>query len=430
MSASSSEASNLCLFASMPEANRARRGVVIIGAGQAAAQAIASLRQEGYTGSIVMVGEEKFLPYQRPPLSKGFLSGDLPVERLMLRPSEFYERANVDCLLGVPASNVDPDARIVTLQTGRQIPYDSLIFATGGRPRRLDCPGSDNPNIYYLRNIRDAEALRARFQPGARLTIVGGGYVGLEVASIAIKRGLSVTLLEFAPRVLSRVACSELASFYEQVHREAGVEIITGTAIGSVESGEAGLRVTTTDGISLDTDFILAGIGQLPNVELAQAAGVACDNGIIVDEDGRTSVDGIYAAGDCASHPSAIYQCNLRLESVPNAIEQARTVAATICGQSRPYRQLPWFWSDQFDLKLQIAGISRGYDQVVLRGDPSARSFAVFYLKERRLIAVDAVNKTLEFVAAKPLIEAKTLIETVLLQDESIPLASVVLTPV
>jgi 3-phenylpropionate/trans-cinnamate dioxygenase ferredoxin reductase subunit len=406
----------------MPERGAIVEPVVILGAGQAAAQTIVSLRQEGYEGRIVLIGDEPFLPYQRPPLSKAFLAGELARDRLLLRPPEFYARAGVELMLGTPAVQIDRESKQVVLADGRRIDYQTLVLATGGRPRHLDCPGAEHPSVHYLRSIADAEALRERLHAGARLAIIGGGYVGLEVAAVAVKKGLSVTLLEFAPRVLSRVACAEVAQFYEQVHSASGVCIVTGCGVAAIEPIEGGVRVRTSAGNAIDADLVLAGIGQLPNVELAQAAGIVCDNGIVVDDEGRTSAPDIYAAGDCTSHFSAVYGYHLRLESVHNAVEQARSVAAAICGKSRPYRQVPWFWSDQYDLKLQIAGVNRGYDQTVLRGDPQSRSFAVFYLQEGRLLAVDAINRTAEFIAAKPLIEAHARIAADLLRDPDVPL--------
>jgi 3-phenylpropionate/trans-cinnamate dioxygenase ferredoxin reductase subunit len=356
--------------------------VIIAGAGQAAGQAVASLRQEGFDGRIVLVGAEPVLPYQRPPLSKAFLAGTLPLERLFLKPPAFYEQARVDTLLGVAVTELDAAGRQVRLDDGRELAFDHLLLATGGRARRLDCPGADHPRLHYLRTVADVDGIRAALRPGARLVLIGGGYVGLEIAAVAAKLGLAVTVLEAAPTVLA--------------------------------------RVVTGDGERIDADLVIAGIGLLPNVELAQAAGLVCDNGIVVDEECRTSAPGIFAAGDCTQHPNAIYDSRLRLESVHNAIEQGKTAAAAMCGKARPYRQVPWFWSDQYDLKLQTAGLNRGYDQVVMRGSTDSRSFAAFYLCDGRLLAVDAVNRPVEFMVAKALIANRTVIAPERFADERI----------
>jgi 3-phenylpropionate/trans-cinnamate dioxygenase ferredoxin reductase subunit len=394
--------------------------VIIAGAGQAAGQAVASLRQEGFDGRIVLVGAEPVQPYQRPPLSKAFLAGTLPLERLFLKPPAFYEQARVETLLGVAVTELDAAGRQVRLDDGRELAFDHLLLATGGRARRLDCPGADHPRLHYLRTVADVDGIRAALRPGARLVLIGGGYVGLEIAAVAAKLGLAVTVLEAAPTVLARVTCPAVARFFESVHRQAGVTIRCATTVTGIEGDASLARVVTGDGQRIDADLVIAGIGLLPNVELAQAAGLVCDNGIVVDEECRTSAPGIFAAGDCTQHPNAIYDSRLRLESVHNAIEQGKTAAAAICGNARPYRQVPWFWSDQYDLKLQTAGLNRGYDQVVMRGSTDSRSFAAFYLRDGRLLAVDAVNRPVEFMVAKALIANHTVIAPERLADERI----------
>lgn len=374
---------------------------LILGGGQAGAQGAASLRQEGFGGRILLVGEEPLPPYQRPPLSKAFLAGELAQERLLIKPGAFYRQHDIELLLGVRATGLDTTARQLQLADSRSLAYDQLLLATGGRPRRLDCPGADHPRLRYLRTVADVEQLRPDFRPGTRLVVIGAGYIGLEVAAVAAKNGLQVTVLEAAPRVLARVAGADISAFFDRIHSQAGVAIRCDTGVEAIE-GDAGLaRVRTAQGDLLDADLVLAGIGLLPNVELAEAAGIACDNGILVDELGRTSAPGVFAAGDCTNHPNGIYECRWRLESVHNAIEQAKTAAATMAGKSKSYHQVPWFWSDQYDIKLQTAGINRGYDQAVIRGDPATRSFAVFYLRAGRLLAVDAVNRPAEFIAAR-----------------------------
>lgn len=392
--------------------------IVIIGAGQAAAQAIVSLRQEGYDDGIVLVGDEPHLPYQRPPLSKAFLTQALAPERLLIRPRMFFEAARVETLLEARAAAIDPARRQVVLSDGRVLPYRQLLLATGGRPRRLDCLGADHPRVAYLRSVADAQSLQQTLRSGRRLAIVGGGYVGLEVAAAAIKKGLAVTLIEAAPRILARVAGTALAEYYEDVHRHAGVRLLTGSGVSAIKAVDDGLELHTTDGHTIGTDGVLAGIGLLPNQELAAEAGVACDNGIAVDENARTSVPDVFAAGDCTSHVSTLYDRHVRLESVQNAIEQAKSAAAAMCGKSRPQQQVPWFWSDQYDLKLQTAGLSSGHDEWVIRGDPASRSFSVFYLLRGRLIAVDAVNRAADFAAAVPLIASRAHIAPRQLADE------------
>ncbi|MCI4675212.1 NAD(P)/FAD-dependent oxidoreductase [Candidatus Mycolicibacterium alkanivorans] len=395
--------------------------VLVVGGGQAGGQAVASLRSNGFDGRIVLIGAESVLPYQRPPLSKAFLAGSLPVERLFLRPPAFYEKARVDVMLGVCVTGMDINQRQVTLDDGRELEFDRLVLATGGRPRPLSCPGADSPILHYLRTVADVEGIRAKLRPGARLVLIGGGYIGLEIAAVAAKLGLMVTVVEAEPTVLARVTCPDVAQFFEAEHRRAGVTIRCATTVTGIEQVGSAARVLTADGESFDADLVIAGIGLLPNVELASAAGLTCDNGIVVDELCETSEPGIYAAGDCTQHPSEVYGCRLRLESVHNAIEQAKTAAAAICGSAKPYRQVPWFWSDQYDLKLQTAGLNRGYDQVVLRGDPDTRSFAAFYLHDGRMLAVDAINRPIEFMAAKSLIAERAVIDGERLADERIP---------
>lgn len=395
--------------------------VAVIGGGQAGAQTIASLRAEGFTGNVVLLGDEPTLPYQRPPLSKAFLAGELARDRLLLKPAGFYQQSEVDVRLNTIATGIDHPQRLITLDSGQSVAYDHLVFATGGRPRPLTSPGADHPALHYLRTLSDVDGIRKRFHSGARLVVIGGGYIGLEVTAIARKCGLQVTVLEFAPIVLGRVTCPEVANFYTDIHRQAGVDIHCNTGVEHIEDDNGTAIVVTTTGERLTADLIIAGIGLLPNVELAESAGVDCNNGIIVDAQCRSSTPGIYAAGDCANHPSILYGTRLRLESVHNAIEQGKTVAAAICGKDKPYNQVPWFWSDQYDIKLQTAGICRDYDQIAVRGDPATRSFAVFYLRDGYLIAVDAINRPVEFITARQLIPRRPQICTQRLSDESIP---------
>lgn len=395
--------------------------VLVVGGGQAAAQTVASLRVEGFPGNIVLVGSEPVLPYQRPPLSKAYLAGQLANERLLLRPQAFYEQQRVETHLGVSVTGVRISERKAKLSDGRVLAFDHLVFATGGRPRRLNCPGGDHPGLYYFRDMADVQAIQPRLKAGARLVLIGGGYIGLEIAAVASKLGLKVTVLEAMPSLLARVTCVDVATFYRREHERHGVDIRCGMTVSGIGSSEENPQVMTQEGGVVDADLVIVGIGLLPNVELAEQSGLSCNNGIVVDDHCRASIGGVYAAGDCTQHPSAVYDAILRLESVPNAIEQGKTVAATICGKSKPYRAVPWFWSDQYDIKLQTAGLNRGYDQVVMRGKPDARSFAAFYLREGRLLAVDAINRPVEFTLSKTWIAERLHIPAERLADESIP---------
>ena len=393
--------------------------VVIIGGGQAGAQAAVSLRKEGFSGAITLVCEEPELPYQRPPLSKTYLAGELPKERLFIKPAAFYEKAKIDLLLGVRVSAIDTNKQLLSLDNQQSLPYNHLVFATGGRVRPLHCPGIEHHHVHYLRTLADVDAMHDKFKPGKRLVIIGGGYVGLETAAVAVKHGLEVSVLVARPTALGRVTSKVVGQFFEQAHRSAGVNLQSSTDVEHLEGDDEEV-VVTTRGALLAADLVIVGIGLLPNVELAESAGILCEDGINTDQYGRTSITNIYAAGDCANHPSAIYRRRMRLQSVQNAIDQAKTVAATICGKNKPYTQIPWFWSDQYDLKLQTAGVNTGYDEIVLRGDPETRSFAAFYLRAGQLLAVDAINRPAEFVAARNIINKNLVVSATRLSDESI----------
>ncbi len=378
--------------------------IVIVGGGQAAAQAILTLRQKKFDGRITLVGEEDLPPYQRPPLSKKYLAGELDRERLFLRPRSFYEKNGVELRLGVRAEELNPDGRRVRLDDGRTLEYDGLLLATGSRVRRLDIPGSDLPGIHYVRDVADVDAITESVQPGKRLVVVGAGYIGLEVSAVAVTRGLEVTVLEAVDRVMARVVCPEVSQFYFDYHTRSGVDIRCGTMIGGFIGDECVEAVATADGEQIPCDLAIVGIGIEPVVELASSAGLTCENGIRVDEYARTDDEPIVAAGDCTNHPSRLYGRRIRLESVQNAIDQAKVAAVSLLGGDQPYDTVPWFWSDQYNLKLQIAGLSQHHDQVVLRGDPDANGFAAFYLGDGNLLAVDAVNSPKEFMLGKRLI--------------------------
>ena len=378
--------------------------IVIVGGGHAAGQAAASLRQEKYEGEIVIIGEEPHIPYQRPPLSKQYLAGEYGLDRVHLRPGRFYESKNIRVRSGVRVESIDPDRRRVACSDGAEIGYDKLLLATGARPRRLATPGSDLPGIHYLRTIADVDAIKEDFQPRRRIAIVGGGYIGLEVAAIAIKAGLAVTVLEMEDRILKRVTTPTMSSFYDDIHTEQGVEVRTGMRAESFAGTDRLTGVVCADGEIVPADVAVVGIGIEPNVELAEAAGLDCNNGIVVDEFTCTSDPNIFAAGDCTNHPNPVLGRRLRLESVPNAMEQSRVAAANLADNPKTYANVPWFWSDQYDLKLQMVGFSTEGDRQVLRGDPGTRQFAVFHFDGDTLVAADAVNSAREFMVARQLV--------------------------
>jgi len=396
--------------------------IVIAGAGHGAGQVVASLRHHEFTGRIVLLGEEPYLPYQRPPLSKKFLAGELPAERLHFKPASFYDAPEIDVRLNTRVGRIDRDARRIITEAGDEIDYDSLVLAVGSRVRRVGADGSMLAGIHYVRNIADVEAIRADMAGARNVVVVGAGYIGLEVAAVCRQRGLQVTVIEMADRVMSRVVSPNVSDYYQLEHTDRGVKLLLSTGLARFEGKRRVRRVVTDAGQSLAADFVVVGVGIVPNIELASAAGLEVDDGIVVDDTCRTSDPNIYAIGDCTMHPNAIYDRQLRLESVHNALEQAKTAAANICGEEVHYCQVPWFWSDQYDLKLQIAGLSQGYDEVVLRGDPASGSFACFYRRDGILIAVDAINSPREYVQSKPLIAARARVDAEKLADADVML--------
>ncbi len=395
---------------------------VVVGGGHAAGQAVARMRQNGYEGEIILIGDEPYVPYQRPPLSKQYLAGELSLERVLLRPQQFYADKQIELKLGRSVESVDAKSKMIDLDGGETLAYGKLLLATGGRARRLPLPGSDHPAIHYLRDIRDVDSIRAKVFAGARLIIVGGGYIGLEVASVGTKLGVDVTVLEMEPRVLARVTSERMSDYYESLHVSRGVRVVTGArAVGFEDLGER-VRVQCADERAFEADIVIIGAGILPQVELAEGAGLASENGILVDERCATSDPDIYAAGDCTNHPNPLLGRRLRLESVPNAMEQARVSADNMCDKPATYAAIPWFWSDQYELKLQMAGFSTGADEEVLRGDPTENNFAVFYLKANQIIAVESVNTPREFMAARKLIESGKHVDVKRLADSQTPL--------
>ena len=401
--------------------------IVIVGGGQAAGQACASLRQEGYEGALTLVSEEPRPPYQRPPLSKQYLSGEQGIERVSLRPEKFYEDNNVELVLGVAVTQLDCDGREVKLAGGRSLGYDKLVLATGSRVRRLDgLPGADLGGIHYLRTIEDADGIRQGLSAAKNVVIVGGGYIGLEVASVAAEANASVTLLEAESRILARVATEQLSEFFAGVHTDRGVTIRTSASVTGFSGQGAVSGVTLASGDEVPADLVVIGVGIVPNVELAEEAGIRCDNGIVVDEYCRTSQEDVLAAGDCTSHPNALLGRNIRLESVPNAMEQARIAAATISGNPKPYTAEPWFWSDQYDLKLQMAGFAEGADSHVVRGDPQTNQFITFHLRGGVVVGADAVNSVREFLPCRKLVATGASPDPAALADASIPVKELV----
>ena len=378
-------------------------GMVIIGAGHAAGQAAASLRQEKYTGPITIIGDEAHLPYQRPPLSKAYLSGSQEVERVYLRAEKFYQEKEIDLKLSTRATAIDPDAKAVELEDGSKIDYDKLLISTGSRPRLLSIPGSDLGGIHYLRTIDDVDGIRADMHEGANLVIVGGGYIGLEVAAVGVEQGLNVHVLEMEDRILQRVTTPTMSKYYDELHRGRGVQIHTNTGVTGF-SGDAKVHKVMCGDTEFAADIVIVGIGIVPNIELAEAAGIICDNGIVVDDHCQTSNPDIYAAGDCTNHPNALLDRRLRLESVPNAMDQARTSASNMLGGDKSYAAIPWFWSDQYELKLQMVGFSADGNREVMRGDMASNQFAVFYLKDNTVVAADTVNSPKEFMLCKQLV--------------------------
>ncbi len=399
---------------------------IIIGGGQAGAQAVDSLRREGFQGRLLLVGEETELPYQRPPLSKKYLSGELTEERLWFRHRGFYEEHRAELLLGVRAARIDRAARRVWLEDGRDYGYDRLLLCLGAASRRLGCPGADLRGVHYLRGLADATRLKLAIRAGAHVVIVGGGYIGLETAATCRKLGCEVTVLEMGERIMNRVVAPCVSEYFAAEHAAQGVRIVCGTRVAAFHGDGAVERVICADGSEYPADLVIAGVGAVPETRLAGDAGLACDDGIVVDEYCRTSDPAIFAAGDCTNHPSPHYRRRMRLESVDNAFEQARAAAQNMQGRVVPHDRIPWFWSDQFDNKLLIVGLSLGYDRLVLRGDPATRSFSVCYLAGRELLALEAVNHSKDYMAARRLIAERVPLDADKLEDPAIALKEAV----
>ncbi len=404
-----------------------KKNVIIVGAGHGGAQAAVVLRMQGFSGSIAMIGREHEPPYERPPLSKEYLAQEKPFERLYIRPPHFWAEKGIEMMLGKEVVTVDPQAQTVALASGESIGFDHLIWATGGDPRALTCPGADLPGIHAVRTREDVDAIMAALKDVSRVAVVGGGYIGLEAAAVLTKLGKPVTLLEALPRVLARVAGEELSTFYETEHRAHGVDLRTGVSVVAIEGDHFVTGVRLEDDSIVPADMVIVGIGIIPAVEPLLTAGARGGNGVDVDETCRTSLPNIYAIGDCAAHANGYADdAKIRLESVQNANDQASLVAKAICGDPQPYKATPWFWSNQYDLRLQTVGLSTGHDQAILRGDPATRSFSVVYLKGGRVIALDCVNMVRDYAQGRKLVEMRLEADPARLADTSVPLKELI----
>jgi len=402
--------------------------VLIVGGGHGGAQAALALRQRGFEGRVTMVTREAFPPYERPPLSKDYLAGDKPFEKILIRPESFWSERNIEIRTGSAVVAIDPQARSVELGDGTRLEYHSLIWAAGGDPRRLPCSGADLNGVHSIRTRGDADRIRAQIDGGVkRVAVIGGGYIGLEAAAVFRKMGLPVTVIERMERVLNRVAGPELSSFYEAEHRRQGVELMLNHSVEALVGDDSGQvrAVSLADGSEVEADLVIVGIGIVPAVGPLLAAGAAGTNGVDVDEFCRTSLDDTYAIGDCAAHSNP-YADNrvIRLESVQNATDMANTVARHLTGERERYNTVPWFWSNQYDLRLQTVGFSSEDDDCVVRGDPDSRSFSVVYLREGRVAALDCVNATRDYAQGRRLIEARCVPDVDALADPEVALKS------
>jgi 3-phenylpropionate/trans-cinnamate dioxygenase ferredoxin reductase subunit len=405
-----------------------RYDVLIVGAGHGGAQAAITLRQRKFAGSIAIIGEEPEIPYERPPLSKDYLAQEKPFERILIRPEAFWAEREVAMLTGRRIVSVDPHAHSVTTGDGETIGYGQLVWAAGGHPRRISCEGHDLAGVHSVRTRADVDRMIGELTSTTRVAVIGGGYIGLEAAAVLAKLGKQVTVLEALDRVLARVAGEALSRFYEAEHRAHGVDVQLGAMVEQIE-GENG-RVTgirLSGGERIPAEMVIVGIGIIPSVEPLRAAGAEGGNGVAIDEHGRTSLPDIFAIGDCALHANPFAEgMPIRLESVQNANDLAAIVAKTITGEPEPYHSVPWFWSNQYDLRLQTVGLSTGHDQEVLRGDPASRSFSIVYLKQGHVIALDCVNAVKDYVQGRTLVTGRVVADPATLADAAVPLKSLV----
>jgi 3-phenylpropionate/trans-cinnamate dioxygenase ferredoxin reductase component len=400
-----------------------RCGTVIVGTGQAGFQTAASLRTEGYQEKITLIGDEPHIPYQRPPLSKGFPLGQQDLESIELRPRNFYQDHQIDLLAGRRVSAIDRQERHVTLATGERFKYEKLVLAVGARNRTLSLKGAELDGVLYLRSLDEAVVVKERLKGAQSIVVIGGGFIGLELAAVACSLGKSVTVLEALPRLMSRAVAPIISDFYRDFHTSKGVKVVCRASVLEITGSGGKVReVLLSDGARYPADLVFVGVGVVPNSELAQDAGLRIANGIAVNEYLETSDENIFAIGDCAEHPCEFAGARIRLESVQNAADQAQCVAATIAGRRNVYRALPWFWTDQFDIKLQMAGISNGHDCVVSRGNAETRKLSVFYFKDDRLIAIDSINRPLDHMMGRKLIAAGVRLTSAQAADETVDL--------
>lgn len=399
---------------------------VIVGASHAGASLATAVRKEGWEGRILVIGNESRPPYHRPPLSKALLNGEKTADQLDIFKPAVYEKANIEFKLNTEVTAINRDNKTLSLNDGDSISYDKLALCTGARVRKLPIPGADLKGVHYLRTLADAEAIQKEVAPGKKCVIVGGGYIGLETAASLRKLGMEVTVLEMMNRVLERVTAPELSVYYTKLHEKHGVTIMTEARAEALQGSDKVEAVQCNNDVVLTADMVIIGIGVIPNTEIAEAAGLKVDNGVVVNEFAQTEDPDIVAAGDCTNHPNDLLGFNLRLESVPNANEQARTAAASICGNQKAYHSMPWFWSDQYDVKLQISGFNMGYDKVVLRGNPDEDKFVAWYLKGDQILAADCINSSKEFMQAKRITGQKLTLSEADLTDASNDLKAIV----
>lgn len=397
--------------------------IVVVGASQAGLQVAESLRGEGYDGPVTLIGDEPHPPYQRPPLSKALLTGETTEDRLVLRGPELLAKRNIELIAGTRVTAIDRTGRQVQLSDGSALAYRGLALATGGRPRTLPIPGAGLDGVVTLRTIEDSRRIGAGIAQAERVAVVGGGFIGLEIAAAARKAGKPVVVFEALDRLLARSSAPFVSEFFLDVHRAHDVDIRLATAVAAIDGKRRAEAVVTADGRAHPADLVVVGVGLVPNAELAQASGLACDRGIIVDDCSRTADPAVVAAGDCTARRLADGTL-LRLESVQNAIEQGKSAAAALLGKPRPFTAAPWFWSDQYDVRLQMAGLSAGHDKIVVRGDRAAQRFSVFYFQGERLIAVDSVNRAPDHGAARRLLDRGRSLTFAQAADETFALMS------
>lgn len=398
-------------------------GVVILGAGQAGFQTAFSLRAEGYAEPIALIGDEPHTPYQRPPLSKAFVTGKQDQQRILLRPESYYREHNIGLMAGEKAASIDTASRRVALESGAQLPYDHLVLAVGARNRTLSIPGADLEGVRYLRTLPEAIEIKQRLEQANHVVVIGGGFIGLEIAASARSLGRPVTVIEALPRLMARVVAPVVSEFFRGAHAQRDVRVLVDAQVQELRGSRGKVQeVVLQDGAALPADLVVVGIGVVPNSELALAAGLDVSNGISVDEFLRTRDERIFAIGDCAEYHNAFAGERVRLESVQNAVDQGVCVARTIAGKPAPYHAAPWFWSDQFDVRLQMAGLPAGHDRVAIRGNPESGKFSVFYFREGRLCAVDSINRPADHLAARKLIAAGTSLTPDQAADEGIVL--------